>query len=447
MTDKATVEIFRAGKWQPAATIKPDAIDEGHNGHCRLEYCSDYAFEHIATTVAQAAGVSCRYPVDFALHDENNWPAFLLDIIPNGAGREHWLKRLDISDGASADWPLLVNGAAFPPGNLRIREAFEARTAGLFAPTATGEIVSIEKHPGFSINDIYERQEHFIEYAYQNGAQTGGASDVQGVAPKFLMVMDHADMWHAEGVLDDTDIASHWLIKFPRGTTVDDRKILCNEAAYMSVAAKLGLKVHADLSWNSDTLLIPRFDRVISHNGTVTRIGMESLCSLAGITKYGIEYGGTPSHNTLCVAIARYATYPEKELLEYIKRDIVNVVMGNKDNHPRNTAVYRYEDGSVELTPLFDFAPMYLDPTGIARVCRWEGDLEHGGIPIWNRVIDALPVATPQEHIRDKLHEFAKHLEQLPKIMETAGVDSDIIDFRARAIEEHAMQLHALNGS
>jgi serine/threonine protein kinase HipA of HipAB toxin-antitoxin module len=36
-------------------------------------------------------------------------------------------------------------------------------------------------------------------------------------------------------------------------------------------------------------------------------------------------------------------------LLEYIKRDIANVVLGNKDNHARNSAVMRYEDGRVVL--------------------------------------------------------------------------------------------------
>ena len=94
-------------------------------------------------------------------------------------------------------------------------------------------------------------------------------------------------------------------------------------------------------------------------------------------------------------------------LLEYIKRDIVNVVMGNKDNHAWNTAVMRYEDGCVVLAPLFDFAPMYLDPEGIARVCRWEGNAEQAGNPDW-------------------------------------GADEDIIENRSRPIQSHASQLLAL---
>ena len=444
MTKQATVEIYRAGKWWPAATIAPTDPEVGHNGDCRLEYCLDYSIEFIDELAAAAAGVSCRYPVDFNVHDESTWPAFLLDILPNGAGRVHWLKRLDIRDGHTADWPLLLHGAAFPPGNLRIKEAVEARKEDFDVPRADGDVVQLSKHPGFALGEIYERQEHFIEYAYQNGAQTAGSSDVQGVAPKFLMVQDAGGMWHAEGALTDSEVASHWLIKFPRDKGEADKQVLRVEAAYMTVANALGLKVHESLTWHKDTLLIPRFDRVVNADGRVTRIGMESLCSLAGIAKYGVEYGGSPSHNTLCEALVKYATEPEEALLEYIKRDVVNIALGNKDNHPRNTAVFRYENGRVELTPLFDFAPMYLDPAGIARACRWEGDQEKAGTPDWVKVIDAVSKGASKDGLKKQLAEFADVLEQLPQIMATAGVDVEIIENRKPAIELHSTQLRAL---
>ncbi|TQV70800.1 hypothetical protein FKG94_20970 [Exilibacterium tricleocarpae] len=128
MKKQATVEIFREGHWWAAATITPADLAAGHNGACRMEYLLDYACEHIDDPQAVKAGVSCRYPVDFDLHDEQSWPAFLLDILPGGAGRAHWLKRLEIADEDAADWPLLLRGTAFPPGNLRIREAVDARS-------------------------------------------------------------------------------------------------------------------------------------------------------------------------------------------------------------------------------------------------------------------------------------------------------------------------------
>jgi len=73
-------------------------------------------------------------------------------------------------------------------------------------------------------------------------------------------------------------------------------------------------------------------------------------------------------------------------VLEYLKRDVANLALGNKDNHARNTAVQRDFESHVALTPLYDFAPMYLHPDGIARCIRWEAN--DGGQPDWARVLD-----------------------------------------------------------
>lgn len=74
-----------------------------------------------------------------------------------------------------------------------------------------------------------------------------------------------------------------------------------------------------------------------------------------------------------------------REVIEYAKRDIAHIVLGNKDNHGRNTAIQRRPDGRIALTPLFDFAPMWLHPDGIARRIRWQAD--DGGAPDWASVV------------------------------------------------------------
>ncbi len=213
--------------------------------------------------------------------------------------------------------------------------------------------------------------------------------------------------------------------------------MLRNEAAYMRVADRLGLSVYADLEWEDDNLFVPRFDRCV-RDGAVERYGMESLYSAAGIA----EYGARVSHEVLCDVIDEYCTDPGTDVLEYIKRDVVNVVLGNKDNHGRNTALLRYETGSVELAPLFDFAPMYLDPEGIARVCRWSGAAETAGEPEWAIVIERY--ADKQEFLRDALRDFGGDVERLPDIMRNCGVDDDIIEQRNRSIETHARKLKDL---
>jgi serine/threonine-protein kinase HipA len=438
MNNQLTLEIYRQGHWQAAATFSVDDVDAGYRGSSLLSYDVAYAAENIQQ--AEAAGLSARFPANFDFDPLPTWPAFMLDILPSGAGRAHWLKRLGLNDTANSDWSLLLNGTAFPPGNIRVYEAAAKKNLNTMAPMASGEQVTMSAHPGFTTEEILERQDYFIEYAYENGAQTAGASDVQGVAPKFLLAKDYHQRWHAEGVLDDDEVESYWLVKFPRGRTAADKKVLKNEAAYMAVAQHLGIRVHAALDWENDTLFIPRFDRCKTQDGQTERLGMESLCSLAGVSDYGVNI----PHENLANAIATYSTDPKAELIEYVKRDILNIVLGNKDNHARNTAVHRFENGRVMLTPLFDFAPMYLDPEGIARVCRWGKERESGGQPDWSAVIDYLSPLVDVDIAKAMLKDFGQRLLDLPVVMCNCGVDDDITEFRSHSIEYNAKQLTAL---
>ncbi|MFX7776495.1 HipA domain-containing protein, partial [Acinetobacter baumannii] len=84
-----------------------------------------------------------------------------------------------------------------------------------------------------------------------------------------------------------------------------------------------------------------------------------SLCGVTG-------FAAIPSHNVVCARLGEVATDPLPEIIEYLKRDIANIVLRNKDNHARNPAIRRDAQGRIGLTPLFDFAPMWLHPDGIA---------------------------------------------------------------------------------
>ena len=430
----ATLEIYRRGAWQPAAVLTPVDEQAGFGGACRFEYLDEYAVENAGPGSSAGAGLSCRYPADFQQHRLDRWPPFVLDILPNGYGRRQWLEQLDLQDGPAADWPLLLRGTAYPTGNIRVAEAVAAKNPDTLVPTDSGEVVPMKDHPGFARADVIARNETFVEYAFQHGIHAAGASDVQGVAPKLLLAEGHGGAWHAEGRLADEDARSHWLVKRPRGDRAADRKVLRNEAAYMRVAEQLGLDVYAELEWEEDSLFVPRFDRRVC-DGKVERYGMESLYAAAGFA----EYGAQVPHEALCNAIEAYCTEPETDLIEYIKRDIVNIVLGNKDNHGRNTALLRCENGIVKLSPLFDFAPMYLDPEGIARVCRWSGNAETAGDPEWAAVVELFP--GKERTLRTALRDFGRQLRRLPDIMRVSGVDDDIIERCDPFIETHSRQL------
>ena len=421
---QATIQIFQHGKWRTAGTFVPDpgSLKLGIAGGGVFDYDIDYVFDH--ATGAAYAGVSLSYPPSFELHRTRHWPAFLLDIVPTGAGRRVWLRRLDLRDGPGADWKLLVQGAGNPIGNLRIAEAV---------------IPGSGDHPGFTQEEIVEKSADFIEYAEARGAVVAGATDVPGDAPKFLLARDHNRRWHPDGALEDRDVLDNWLVKFPRGKTEADRTVLRNEAPYLEVGRHFGLRVGAPLRYIDDCLFIPRFDRAAGPAG-LERHGVETLCSAAGIS----EFGKRGEHALFCKVIARYAAAPKAEVIEYLRRDVLNAALRNTDNHGRNTAFLKPTGGAVLLSPLYDFAPMFLDPEGIPRSSRWEAELEPViGRPAWGRIAEFLaPVAgTEPRELRTLLAREGEAVRRLPELMRKCGVEDRVIEGVTRRCAEVAEEL------
>ncbi|KTC42479.1 hypothetical protein AO265_21260 [Pseudomonas sp. ABAC61] len=63
---------------------------------------------------------------------------------------------------------------------------------------------------------------------------------------------------------------------------------------------------------------------------------------------------------------------------DYLRRDLLNKILGNSDNHGRNIAIIRSED-AVQLAPIYDLAPMVMDEEGITRTLKWPGRMEVAG--------------------------------------------------------------------
>ncbi len=408
---KCDIEIYSEGMWRKAAsfTLQSEAeIGRGVKGAGFFEYDVDYAAEYLNDRSIHA--VSCLLPVDFEFRRMTVWPSFLLDILPSGANRDYFLKELALPNTPAADWNLLLKGGGNPPGNIRIAQA-----AANF-PTA-------EFHHGFSYEEIIDRAEYFIEYAKENNAPVAGSSGAQGDAPKFLLTQDHKGRFHADGALPDHLACKHWLVKFPRGKKQSDRDILRNEAAYYKVAQALGAIVGENLFFDSDALFTLRFDRKAAGKGVI-RMGLESLASLSSMT----DFGARAPMEALCGAIARFSSHPHEDIMEFVFRDILNVAMGNTDNHARNTALIKHPDGNIRIAPLYDFAPMFLDDQGIARTCRWT-DAETMGTPDWRKVAQILEkFDIAPEKIRASFADYADKVKTLPDLMDASNVDLWLIE-------------------
>jgi serine/threonine-protein kinase HipA len=370
MKNNCTIQLFSDGIWHDVATVALLGTEgDGWQARTYSGYSVEWAVNFLGARDAHA--LSCQFPVGLEPLAQPHWPVFLIDMLPQGFGREEILRRINlpVTAAESVDWRLLKAGAGNPIGNLRVREAAE------WLNHQTGTV------RGFTDDEVASRGGDFAEYLAGHGLFVAGSSGVQGEWPKILLTRAHDGLLYLDHTLTDDQASAHYIVKFGRGNNADLTNILRHEASYMAIACQLGLRVHAPLVLKQRALFIPRFDRVIQPGG-VLRLAQESIATLTGLPGFGV----VPSHDQVCRELMLRCSHPEIEVLEYIKRDIANLALGNKDNHARNTALQRDFSGGVRLTPLFDFAPMYMHPDGIARQIRWVDN--DGGSPDWGRVVN-----------------------------------------------------------
>ncbi|MDD5056855.1 MAG: type II toxin-antitoxin system HipA family toxin [Sideroxydans sp.] len=414
---KSLIEIFLRGEWVEAAEIESLGVDQ-----CRFSYLPDYVFSDAPEPVA------FNLPVGLNAY-QGRCPSFLYDLVPQGAGRKFLLANLKLADADELVMPLIQHGAFNPIGRLRIntaRQFFEQN------------LVQARQHDGFTLDEIVKRDPGFVEYLDLHGMLGCGTTGIQGAAPKFLLTQNHDGLWFADTLLADADAAAHWLVKRPRGRDESDIAILRNEAAYMQIAARCGLRVLGGCRFDNDMLFVRRFDRKVV-DGKVLRLHQESLASVAGHQQFGIR----ANHFELVKAMLAQVDDAQTELVEYLKRDVLNLALRNTDNHARNTALQILPDGRVQLTPLFDFAPMFMDREMIARTCKWL-DEEGKEIRALDEIIDKLPLEDQvKEKLSNELRAFLPVVESLPTMMRGV-VDEGIIEQCRKSIEGQCGVIAAL---
>ncbi|MBA4070086.1 MAG: phosphatidylinositol kinase [Acinetobacter sp.] len=432
MDQYCTLQIYQEDEWLDCAIVEIVGQQQtGWQAATRTSYLFEYAISYM--NLSDGHALAYHLPVNVQNTLQSTWPAFLMDLLPQGYGRKELLRQLNFSENTQeqADWALLKAGAGNPIGNLRIKEAYEW-LQGQFP---------VQQNHGFSLDQVVERQENFIESLASYGLFIAGSSGIQGEWPKLLLTQGHDDLFYLDHTLTDHQVKQHWLVKFSRGSDQNLDKILMHEALYMKIAQYLGLRVHQELELHGKTLFIPRFDRKVS-DGKVERIAQESIASLGGKAGFGVRM----THNQICSLLMQCCTEPKQEIFEYLKRDLANVALGNKDNHTRNTAIQRFSNGIIRLTPLFDFAPMWLHPDGIARTTRWERD-DHGGMPIWHSVIEQIAESTmidPKE-IKAVLIEQLPLYQGLLEHMQYLQLAPEILENSQYRIDNICQQLEELN--
>ncbi|OOE33416.1 toxin HipA [Salinivibrio kushneri] len=432
------VQAFIKGEWVDVGTI---SFPKSHQHNFRvteLHYLSDYALAHHDQDDYHA--VSINHPVSFFFDDmgKPGWLRFLDDIMPSGASRRYWVKHLDIEDLSvdEQNYILLKFGTMSPIGNLRIKDSLPER-------------YDVADNLYFSVDDVKNRAGDFLDYAQQRGAAAGGATGAGGEAPKLVLRcgFDHhagcEKIWIDPYQDHNHNHDAHYLVKYPRGARSPiDCNILRAEFHYYHELSEMGvetisidgMRLEEGLSYPS--LWLPRFDVQVNHQ-QIERLGMESVYSMlnkgAGVT---LDHETTirtlirKITNSHTVQDQGYMFNSQEFVIEWVKRDLLNVLFGNSDNHGRNTSFLK-ADGVIKLAPVYDFAPMKADPEGIPRTTKWKAPLEVGGTYDFVAIADTLSDLVPKDVLLKELKVTASKCIGLKQRLALRGVPEQILEMPA----------------
>lgn len=175
------------------------------------------------------------------------------------------------------------------------------------------------------------------------------ASPSGGARPKILIGINEADGSTVTGADDLPDGYSHWLAKFPTGTSAADRAAGAIEYLYSRIARAAGINM-------TDTRLIPgnkgnayfitrRFDRFSGNR-------RRHVHSVAGLVHSDFRM---PDFDYLeLLKLSDWLTRSHAEKTELFRRMAFNIVGGNRDDHTKNFAFEMKPGGEWVSTPAYD---------------------------------------------------------------------------------------------
>jgi len=173
------------------------------------------------------------------------------------------------------------------------------------------------------------------------------------------------------------------------------------------------------------SLWLPRFAIAFVENRKVL-YGLESVYSLMQKAP-----GSYLNHFDIIHCLIEKLNLAEAEreslVIEWVKRDMLNIAFGNSDNHGRNSAILKKTSG-MWLAPVYAFAPMKADPEGVVRTTQWGSPYEEGGHYNWHLIAQRLNYLVSEKRLLEALRILAKKLTGLKARLAQRGVPASILE-------------------
>jgi len=250
------------------------------------------------------------------------------------------------------------------------------------APDSWGMQVLLRRLVGVSAQDTNELP--LLTYLTESGSNRIGALDFQASPTDFVSRDSHGALAEiveagdrvARGVpfsAEVDDVLTYGSAiggARPKALLVDDgpggrRELIAKlsvstdtypwmqaEAVGMELARRCGVAVPATTltrAGERDVLLVERYDRP----GVGARRSVLSGLTLLGLHEMAARHG---SYADLAEQIRLRFVRPDATLRELFARIVVNVLVGNTDDHARNVAAF-WDGDHLELTPAYDVCP------------------------------------------------------------------------------------------
>lgn len=189
------------------------------------------------------------------------------------------------------------------------------------------------------------------------------------------------------------------------------------EAVGMELARRCGVDVaptELTSAAGREVLLVERFDRP----GDGRRRSVLSALTLLGLNELAVQHG---SYVELTDVVKRHFVDPTATMHELFRRIVVNVLLGNTDDHPRNHAAF-WDGERLTLTPAYDICPQPRDTGEVTQGMKFG----HGGLAASNLdacVASAAIYRLDASSARDIVDECAGVVEEYyDEVCESLGV-------------------------
>ena len=151
----------------------------------------------------------------------------------------------------------------------------------------------------------------------------------------------------------------------------DTYSVVKAEYLAMRLAALAGLDVapvKLVRAMNKDVLLVRRFDRRQTDNGWIRR------ATVSALTLFGLDerMAAHASYEDLADIIRARFAHPRATLRELFGRMVMNVLVGNTDDHARNHAAF-WDGHHLTLTPAYDICPQSRLGREVSQAMRIRG--------------------------------------------------------------------------